>query len=359
MSRGAKWPWPKRKKGPWDASPPDDEPSAFEADNDPDTEPDEAPRRRASSRQGGMPMLRKLGKGLLGVAALVFLVLLLGLASFYVVSEGNRGVLTRNGAFVAVVEPGLGFKLPVFDVVHQMEIRNMALEFDVHVYSSDTQQYTARVTVNYDLDPGQVEMVFKREGVYYATRRLRPLVETEMKEVAGGYSAQRTIQERDVYGTEVRDAVRDAAKLYGVNVTEVQIQNIDFTEQFESAIETAMLAKAKVEEERQKLEQNRIIAETKVVQAAASANAMRETAQGNADAKRIEAQAEAARIAAIGEAEAEAIRRKAEALRNNPELTAYTYSLAAQNWNGALPQQFVPGSTLPMLNLGKDAALPR
>lgn len=297
-------------------------------------------------------MLRKIGKSLIGLVVVGFVVLLLAFASFYVVSEGTRGVLTRNGAFVAVIEPGLGFKLPIFDVVYDMEVRNMALDFDVHVYSADTQQYTARLTVNYDLDPGQVETIFKNEGLYYADRRLRPLVETQLKEMAGKFSAQRTIQERDVYGNEVRDAVRQAAKVYGVNVTEVQVQNIDFTEQFEAAIETAMLAKAKVEEEKQKLEQNRIIAETKVVQAAANANAMRQTAQGNADAKRIEAEAEAARIAAIGQAEAEAIRMKAEALRNNPELTAYTYSLAAQNWNGQLPQQFVPGSTLPMINLG-------
>ena len=311
------------------------------------------------SGMGGVSMLRKLGIGLIGLIVAGFFVLILAFSSFYVVSEGTRGVLTRNGAFVAVVDPGLGFKLPLFDQVYTMEVRNMSLDFDVHVYSLDTQQYTARLTVNYDLDPGQVETVFKREGVNYASRRLRPLVETQMKEVAGKFTAQRTIQERDVYGIEVRDAVREAALQYNVNVTEVQIQNIDFTEQFEGAIETAMLAKAKVEEERQKLEQNRIIAETKVIQATANANAMRQTAQGNADSKRIEAEAEAARIAAIGKAEADAIRMKAESLRNNPELTAYTYSLAAQNWNGQLPQQFVPGSSLPMISVGGGSPGPR
>ena len=299
-----------------------------------------------------MPIKVKLASKTV-VALLAFICLM---SSFYIVSEGERGVLTRNGAFVSVKEPGLGFKVPIIDDLTPMEIRNMDLKFEVHVYSADTQQYAALVTVNYDLEPGSVESIFKREGIYYADRRLKPLVETQMKEVAGKFSAQRTIQERDVYGNEVRDAVRESAHLYGVNVTEVQIQNIDFTDQFESAIETAMLAKAKVEEERNVLEQRKITAETLVVDARAQAQANREQAQGEADAKRIQAEAEATRIMEIGNAEASAIEQKARALANNPELTAYTYALASMNWNGALPTQFVPGSAIPFIDTAKGGA---
>lgn len=295
---------------------------------------------------------------IIGVAIGAFVLIILAFSTIYVVSEGERGVLTRNGAFVAVKEPGLGFKIPFIDGVTYMEIRNMRIEVPVHVYSSDTQQYDAVVSINYDLNPAEVERIFKSEGVYYADRRLKPMVETQLKEVAGKYSAQRTIQERDVYGAAVRDAIRSEAQRYGINVTEIQITNIDFTDQFEGAIETAMLAKAKVEEERQVLEQRRISAETLVVDATARANAAREEAKGQADAKLTQATAEASRISQIGEAEALAINKKAEALRDNPGLTAYTYSLAAQNWDGKLPTQFVPGSTLPILNVAPNSVIP-
>ena len=283
-----------------------------------------------------------------GVSAVV--IAGLGFSSFYVIDEGERGVLTRNGAFVSVEEPGLGFKVPFIDSVTAMEIRNMKQEMPAHVYSSDTQQYKAQISVNYDLNPSEVERIFKSEGVYYADRRLRPIVEKVLKEVAGKYSAQRTIQERDVFGAEVRDAIKAEAAKYGINITEVQLTNIDFTDQFEAAIETAMLAKAKVEEERNILEQKRIQAETQVVEATAQANAERERAKGAADAKRIEAEAEAARIQQVGDAEAEAMRKKSEALRNNPELTEYTRAQAAQNWDGKLPDTFVPGSALPIVD---------
>lgn len=277
--------------------------------------------------------------------------LMISLGSFFLVKEGERGILTRNGRFVAVVNPGLSFKLPILDTVVPMEIRNMSIESDMRIYSSDTQQYAAKVVVNYELDPASVETIFKREGMNYADRRLRPLVDTQLKEVAGKYSAQRTIQERDIYGGDVKMSIKDAAKEYNIIVTEVQVKNIDFTDQFEKAIENAMLAKAKVEEEKNILEQKRIQAETKVVEATAEANALRERAKGEADAKTTQAAAEAGRITMTGEAEATAINKKAEAIAKNPALTAYTYALAAQNWDGKLPEQFVPGSTLPIVNL--------
>lgn len=288
-----------------------------------------------------------------GIALIILVVLF---SSVYRISEGERGVMTRFGKFVGVVNPGIGIKVPIMHSITKMEIRNMVLEEEVHVYSSDTQQYTAKVAINYDLEPSHVEAIFKKEGVYYADRRLKPLALTELKEVAGKFNAQRTIQERDVYGSQVRDAIKLAASEYGINVTQVQVTNIDFTDQFEKAIETAMLAKAKVEEERNILEQKRITAETVVVEATANANAKRESAKGDADAKVTQAQAEAQRIAQIGMAEADAIQRKANALRNNPELTAYTYALAAEKWDGKLPTQFIPGSTLPILNVGNPTS---
>lgn len=285
-----------------------------------------------------------------GGGAILALVLFFLVSPFYWVTEGTRGVLVRNGAYVSTQEPGFHFKIPLIDSVTTIEVRNMAKAMDVHVYSSDTQQYTARVTVNFDLDTSQVERIYKQEGVNYAERRLVPIVERTLKEVAGKFNAQRTIQERDIYGAQVRDAVRNAAKVYGVNVTEVQITNIDFTDQFEKAIETAMLAKAKVEEERNILDQQRIKAERVVVEATAQANANRERAKGEADAKITQAKAEAERISQTGLAEAKAIEAKTDALAKNPALVEYMRAEAAKRWNGVLPTTFVPGSALPVVD---------
>lgn len=273
------------------------------------------------------------------------------LSGFYTVSEGTVGIKTRNGKFVETVNAGLGFKLPWVDQVHVMETRNMKMELETHVYSADTQQYNTTIAVNFDISPADAEHLFKAEGLYYADRRLRPLVESTLKEVGGKYNAQRTIQERDKFGADAREAIVEAAKVYNIRVTEVQVRDLNFTKQFEQAIEQAMLAKAKVEEERNVLEQKRIKAETIVVEAAANANAEREKAKGQADAQILIANANAKAIEMEGLARADAARKMAEAVQATPALADYERALASKNWNGQLPTSFVPNTTVPILNI--------
>lgn len=307
------------------------------------------------------------------VGSLVLAGIFLVLGSFYTVDEGTRGVRTRNGAFVSVEDPGFGLKVPFIDNVIEMEIRNMALEGDEPTYSFDTQQFVARVVINYEIDPLSVEQVFKREGLNYTTRRLWPIVSRNLKEVAGKYDAAKIIQQRDVFGAKVYEAIKSELNDYGIIVTGVQIKNVDFSDEFEAAIEAAMLAKAEVQREIQVLAKTRQTTQSKVVQAEADANAAREkaggeadakraAAQADADAKRLDADAEKTRIELIGkaqadsirlqgEAEAKAIQAKAEALAQNANLAPYTLALAAQNWDGKLPQNYIPGSALPILNV--------
>jgi len=49
-------------------------------------------------------------------------------------------------------------------------------------------------------------------------------------------------------------------------------------------------------------------------------------------------------------AEADAIRAKGAALRDNPTLIALT---SAERWNGILPTTMVPGGAVPFVNVGK------
>ena len=291
-------------------------------------------------------------KTILGVA-----VILLGLSifsgSWYTVNEGEVGVLTRNGRFVATVNPGLGFKLPFFDAVYKMETRNMALRVTTQNYSLDTQQYAAELTINYDIHSTDVEKLFKEEGIYYAERRLQPLAINAMKDIAGKYSSQRTISDREKFGNEVFEAIKDQASTYRIRITAVQITNIDFTDSYEQAVENAALKKAEKTKEELELEIKTVQAKTQIVQAEAQASALRAGAKGKADADLTIATANAKAILLEGEAKAEAARKLSAAISATPALADYERALAAKNWDGRLPEQFVPGSTLPMIELGR------
>lgn len=312
----------------------------------------------SSSKFNSKPPERKTMLSPLKYAPIAFVGLILVSMSFgcwYTVDEGNVGVLTRNGKFVTTSPPGLGFKVPFIDTLYNIETRNKALIVKTSNYSLDTQQYGAELTINYDINASDVEKLFKEEGLSYAERRLEPLAINAMKDVAGKYSSQRTIIDREKFGNEVYESIKTQAAIYSIRVTAVQITNIDFTDSYEQAVENAALKKAEKTKEELELEIKTVQAKTLVVQAEAEAAAMRAQAKGFADANLTKAVAEAKAIEMKGLAKADAAKKLAEAVQATPALADYERALAAKNWDGKLPEQFVPGSTLPMIELGRKA----
>jgi len=121
----------------------------------------------------------------------------------------------------------------------------------------------------------------------------------------------------------------------------VQIENVDFSDAYEKAVEDAARAEADVKKNRQQLESVKVEAEKTAAQAKGAAKAAKAAAEG---------------MKANGRsAEAFAIERKAEALRKSPAavelIQAEAQRAAVEKWDGHLPQQFVPGSALPFLGL--------
>jgi regulator of protease activity HflC (stomatin/prohibitin superfamily) len=55
------------------------------------------------------------------VKGVVALIMVLG--SWYTVDQTERGVMLRNGAVIGTAQPGLGFKLPLFDRVQKISVR--------------------------------------------------------------------------------------------------------------------------------------------------------------------------------------------------------------------------------------------
>ena len=75
--------------------------------------------------------------------------------SFYTVDQGDRAVLLRNGAIVGVEQPGLHFKTPWIDVVHQVDVQTRTQRYaKVNSYSQDQQPADIAISVTYHVDPG-------------------------------------------------------------------------------------------------------------------------------------------------------------------------------------------------------------
>ncbi len=297
---------------------------------------------------------RSIGSAVIGLAA-VGLVVAAVMGSWYTIDQGDRGVLLTNGALSAVVDPGLHFKLPWLQRVEKISLRQQVIKWGcesedncgnlpaMQAYSRDQQPANMRVTVNFHVPAAEVSDVYTNYGSVeaLADRIIARKAPQEIKTVFGQYDAVSVIQNRAKFNKDVADAI---AKVTDgpVMIDSVQVENIDFSQAYEQAVEARMTAQVEVQKQEQNLQQEKIKADIAVTQA-----------QGRADSVKAEAEASAYKTKIEGEATADAIRARAAALANNPLLVELT---KAEKWDGQLPKSMIPGSTVPFLELSTPAA---
>ena len=267
------------------------------------------------------------------LGALIFLVLVL--ETYYTVDQGERAVILHYGALAGVSEPGLHFKLPLVTTVEKISIQPQVAFYGqdrdspFQSYSRDQQPANFQVSVNYHVT--DVEAVYANFGSIETlrTRIIDPKVFEEVKNVFGQFDAADAIQKRAILNAQVFNALKSAVR-GPIVVDSVQIQDIQFSQQYESAVEARMQAIVKQQQ--------------------AEADKAKRFIDADAAAYEVTAQAKATAFSkqAVGEAEAAAIRARGDALKANPELPSL---VAAEKWNGVLPTQMVPGNSVPFLQL--------
>lgn len=266
--------------------------------------------------------------------------LTIGLGSWYTVDEGERAVILSYGKVSGSAEPGFHFKTPFIQSIERVSVRAHTVRFDtVEAYSRDQQPATLAISVTYRIPPDSVEQLYTMYGTQsnMQSRVIERKVPDEVKNVFGQYTAIRAIQERASLVIGINEALRNSVEGQPVIIDSVQVEEIAFSDAYEQSVEQRMKAEVEVFTRQQNLKTEEINAAIAVTQA-----------KGRADSALAEAEAQAKAIKLKGEAEAQAIRDRGDALRQNSQLVDL---IAAEKWNGQMPQTMVPGGALPFVNV--------
>jgi len=283
--------------------------------------------------------------GSFGIFAVVAVVLIV-MQSFVIVESGHVGIIRTLGAVQPISLPeGFHLKKPFIDRIEQIDIRLTKAENAAGAASKDLQTVSTKVTVQYSLDGDVAPLTFQRIGTrgIVATTLINPAIMESVKSVTAQFTAEELVTKRASVKTAIQDAINffvsTTLKQKGVDgavqIANVAITDFDFSSEFNKAIEQ----KVKAEQDALKAENDKI---RRVTQAEAAA--AERTLAADATAYEIEIQSKA---------RAEAIRREAEALKNNPELIQLRI---AEKWNGELPRVSGEG-TIPLINI--DAMQPK
>jgi regulator of protease activity HflC (stomatin/prohibitin superfamily) len=254
--------------------------------------------------------------GVVGLIILALIVLWLVSSSIYTVPAGFVGVVTRFGAVQRVVQPGLGTKIPFIEDVIRMDVRTQKDQTDVTAASSDLQQVTSTIAVNYNLDPQYAAQVYQTVGTSYQDILIAPAIQNIFKATTAKFTAEQLITSRESVRTQAESALKQQLVQYHIIVLNFNIVNFDFSKQFDDAIEQKQVAEQQVETAKQQLAKAQVDAQTAVAQA-----------QGQADAQK--------------------------ALKDAGSLTPeYLEFLAIQKWDGHLPS-VIAGGTTPFIDLSQ------
>lgn len=238
---------------------------------------------------------------LLGAAAAVFIMALLGAAASYMVPPGHRGVkVTLGRAADQFLPEGFGLKLPVVTRVVPVSVRQRTVPLRAECFSSDLQQVTLDLRILYRIPEESVVQIYRQYAGDPFDSLIAPRVQEAVKEVTALLTAEQIVKNR---GQVKLDALAGAREKIGriLEVTDLVIRNIDLSQELERAIEAKMVAEQEAARARFVQLQTEIEAQTAIIRA---------------------------------EGEAQAIRIRGEALRLNP---AFLRLQLVEKWNGRSP----------------------
>lgn len=280
-------------------------------------------------RQKGRHMKKLIIAGV--VAALL---VVLALNSVATVPVGSTGILLTMGKVEdSALTEGLHIKLPFAQRIISMDNRVKKLELSTEAFSKDIQTVSATLAVNYRLQPEKTFSIYKTAGVSYEANLIVPATHEVLKSVCAQYTAEELISKRADSSDMMRDELDAKLSDMGISVTDFNIIDFDFSDEFITAVESKQVAeqlrKKAATENETAIAQAEREKQVAIMESEAKAQSVLIAAQADADAVKLAADAEAYRLQKVGEQLSE------KTIQNT----------LAERWDGKLPGVVGAGAT--------------
>jgi regulator of protease activity HflC (stomatin/prohibitin superfamily) len=278
------------------------------------------------------------GKFVIGIIILVIIIALV-VQSFTIIQAGTVGVVKRLGAVTTELSPGLHFIVPLVDHVVLVPTIKKTYEATeaaessradfpdiiITALTSDGQQIRVGITARFMIQPGKAAWIVQNLGT--EPEYVEKVVKTEIR--GSGRRVPTRFAAYDLYSQKSYEAQQvlfnELAPKFeknGLILDEVILRNITFTEEYARTLEEKQIALENISTEKNKLEQEKIRKEQKIVEA-------------EGDAKSIEI--------------------RQTALTKNPTIIQWEFvqKLAPNIQWGILPQNMVPMMNLQNFGTGQ------
>ena len=232
-----------------------------------------------------------------------------------IIDETQRGVRVTLGKVAQdIVQPGMYTKLPFVTEIVKYDVKVIKQDVKMEAYTKDIQTAGLEISASFQLDRSDLVTVYGRYGKEWAEKIIWNNLSQTVKDVIGKYDAENLVENRDIVARTVLTTMNEIIRELPAELTQFQLLNIDYSSEFEKAIERKVIAAQQAKEAENKTRQVEEEAKQKLISA---------------------------------KAEAESMRIRSQALAQNRGLVDYEIAV---RWNGVLPTT-VLGNTVPLLNL--------
>ena len=281
------------------------------------------------------------------IGAVVLLILVGILRCICVVPQASAWVVETLGQYSGTWLAGLHFKTPLITkVVRKVSLKEQVADFE-------PQSVITKDNVTMMVDSVVFFKVIDPKAMTYGVERpiaaIENLSSTTLRNIIGSMTLDETLTSRDIINSKTIEVLDEASNRWGVDITRVEVQNINPPKSIQDAMEKEMRAER---EKRAVILQ----AEGEKQSAITKAQGEKESAILKADAIKEErirtAQGEAEAIKAMAQAKADAIKLVNEAKPSQEYLAIRSMEATEKMADGQATKIIVPSD---MQNLAKTA----
>lgn len=264
---------------------------------------------RSSSKGSGRNSLS------LGGGVAIFIGILISLGSMlYIINPGEVGVEVLFGTVKKYSPSGMHLKNP-FSSVHIFDIKTQREEIKAEGASQDLQLVIVESVVNYRLDPDRIPELFSRVGRDYVYKVLNPSINEAIKAAVAKHKVDEVIVKRHEVKDMIVGTLRSKLSNYYIVLEDVNIQDIDFSQEFNKVVEEKQIEEQKIK---------------------------------TAEYRRQQAEQEKLRVILEGQAEAE--KQRLLKMSTSKEVVELKW---IEKWDGKLPVTMLGPGSIPMVNVSK------
>lgn len=199
------------------------------------------------------------------IVVAIFFVLIVLLNCFQTIPTGYVGIKTRFGkALDGTIQEGLHFTLPFIERIEKIDCRTKKVETLSEASTRDLQTVSASIAVNYNVNKESANKLYREVGIDYENIVIAPAIQESIKSSMAGWTAEELITKRAEVSNQIQTNLTNKISGRGFIITEFNITNLDFSEQYDQAIEAKAVKQQEVVTAQAELEKQQIQNEKEV-----------------------------------------------------------------------------------------------